>query len=175
MPKNTTLPPREQARRGRHRLCLQAASVFPDLTVEQNLWLGGYLKKRSSTARQAAEKIFARSTRLASLRTQPAGSLSGGERRLLEIFRALIMEPRLLLLDEPSIGLDPRAIDMVFEILHDLQHGEGKSIILAEQNVRKGLEFADVGYLIVSGEIATVATGKELLREETVKRVFLGT
>ncbi len=100
--------------------------------------------------------------------------LSGGERRLLEISRALVMEPEVLLVDEPSIGLEPRFIDMVFEILDDLQHNEGKTIIMVEQNAKKGLEFADIGYVLVSGELAMAGPGDELLKDPEVGRLFLG-
>ncbi|MEJ2174918.1 MAG: ATP-binding cassette domain-containing protein, partial [bacterium] len=100
--------------------------------------------------------------------------LSGGERRLLEISRALVMQPEVLLVDEPSIGLEPRFIDMVFEILDELQHKDGKTIIMVEQNAKKGLEFADIGYVLVSGELALAGTGKELLENPEVGRLFLG-
>ena len=107
-------------------------------------------------------------------RNQNAGVLSGGERRLLEISRALIMEPEILLVDEPSIGLEPRYIEMVFEILDDLQHHEGKTIVMVEQNAKKGLEFADVGYVLVSGQLAMADTGDNLLQNPEVGRLFLG-
>ena len=100
--------------------------------------------------------------------------LSGGERRLLEISRALIMEPEVLLVDEPSIGLEPKYIDMVFEILYDLQKNENKTIILVEQNAKKGLEFSDIGYVLVSGQTAIVGKGNDLLKNEEVGRLFLG-
>ncbi len=153
---------------------LQDKSVFPSMTVEENLWMGGYLMEKPEQAKEAAEKIFSKYSRLAERRTHAAGVLSGGERRLLEISRALVMEPEVLLVDEPSIGLEPRFIDMVFEILHDLQHGEGKTIIMVEQNAKKGLEFADVGYVLVSGETAIAGTGDELLENPEVGRLFLG-
>ena len=105
---------------------------------------------------------------------QKAGVLSGGERRLLEISRALIMEPEVLLVDEPSIGLEPRFIQMVFEILDDLQNTEGKTIVMVEQNAKKGLEFADIGYVLVSGRLAMAGTGDELLEDPEVGRLFLG-
>ena len=88
--------------------------------------------------------------------------LSGGERRLLEISRALVMNPEVLLVDEPSIGLEPRFIDMVFEILDDLQRGEGKTIVMVEQNAKKGLEFADIGYVLVSGRLAMAGPGQDV-------------
>jgi branched-chain amino acid transport system ATP-binding protein len=101
---------------------LQDQSVFPNMTVEENLWMGGYLMDKPDQAKETAEKIFAKYSRLAERRTHQARVLSGGERRLLEISRALVMEPDVLLVDEPSIGLEPRFIDMVFEILDDLQN-----------------------------------------------------
>jgi len=100
--------------------------------------------------------------------------LSGGERRLLEISRALIMDPTVLLVDEPSIGLEPRYIDMVFEVLTDLQRTAGKTIIMVEQNAKKGLEFADIGYVLVSGQIAMAGAGSDLLQDPEVGRLFLG-
>jgi branched-chain amino acid transport system ATP-binding protein len=153
---------------------LQDKSVFPDMTVEENLWMGGYLLDSPAQARQRADAIFAKYDRLAARRKHPAKVLSGGERRLLEISRALVMEPEILLVDEPSIGLEPRFIEMVFEILGELQHKEGKTIIMVEQNAKKGLEFADVGYVLVSGEIALAAPGRELLENPEVGRLFLG-
>jgi branched-chain amino acid transport system ATP-binding protein len=153
---------------------LQDNSVFPDMTVEENLWMGGYLMARPQQAKEAAERVFARYKRLADRRRQPARVLSGGERRLLEISRALVMDPKILLVDEPSIGLEPRYIDMVFEILTALQREEGKSIVMVEQNAKKGLEFADVGYVLVAGNVAKAATGRELLEDPEVGRLFLG-
>ena len=107
-------------------------------------------------------------------RNKPAKVLSGGERRLLEISRALVMKPSVLLVDEPSIGLEPRYIDMVFEILRDLQQNEKKTIILVEQNAKKGLEFADIGYVLVSGQTAIAGKGDDLLNNPDVGRLFLG-
>ena len=153
---------------------LQDKSVFPAMTVEENLWMGGYLMDTPAHAKEAAERIFQKYERLAARRKHPARVLSGGERRLLEISRALVMQPDVLLVDEPSIGLEPRFIDMVFEILDELQHKDGKTIIMVEQNAKKGLEFADIGYVLVSGELAMAGTGKELLENPEVGRLFLG-
>jgi branched-chain amino acid transport system ATP-binding protein len=153
---------------------LQDKSVFPAMTVEENLWMGGYLMDKPEQAKEKAEKIFEKYPRLAERRKHQAKVLSGGERRLLEISRALVMEPEVLLVDEPSIGLEPRFIDMVFEILDDLQNTEGKTIIMVEQNAKKGLEFADIGYVLVSGETAIAGTGDELLANPQVGRLFLG-
>ena len=153
---------------------LQDKSVFPGMTVEENLWMGGFLKNSPKEAKDAAERVFEKYPRLADRRKHQAKVLSGGERRLLEISRALVMDPEILLVDEPSIGLEPRFIDMVFEILHDLQHNDGKTIVMVEQNARKGLEFADLGYVLVSGELAIVGKGDELLENPEVGRLFLG-
>ena len=170
----TALSSSDKLRRAGIAYILQDKSVFPAMTVEENLWMGGYLMDKPAEAKEEAEKIFAKYSRLAERRTQRAGILSGGERRLLEISRALIMKPDVLLVDEPSIGLEPRFIDMVFEILADLQHTEGKTIIMVEQNAKKGLEFADIGYVLVSGEIAIAGSGDELLENPAVGRLFLG-
>jgi branched-chain amino acid transport system ATP-binding protein len=153
---------------------LQDKSVFPAMTVEENLWMGGYVMDKPARAKEVAEQVFEKYPRLAERRKQPAGVLSGGERRLLEISRALVMEPEILLVDEPSIGLEPRFIDMVFEILDDLQNNEGKTIIMVEQNAKKGLEFADIGYVLVSGQLAIAGPGDELLENPDVGRLFLG-
>lgn len=168
------LSPNDKLKRAGIAYILQDNSVFPDMTVEENLWMGGYLMDQADEAKEAAERIFNKYNSLARRRHQAARVLSGGERRLLEISRALVMNPRLLLVDEPSIGLEPRFIDMVFEILADLQHNEGKAIVMVEQNAKKGLEFADIGYVLVSGSIAMAATGDELLQHPDVGRLFLG-
>ncbi len=136
--------------------------------------MGGFLMDSPEQAKEAAERVLGKYPRLAERRHQRAGVLSGGERRLLEISRALIMEPEVLLVDEPSIGLEPRFIDMVFEILDDLQHNAGKTIVMVEQNAKKGLEFADIGYVLVDGALALAGPGDELLENEEVGRLFLG-
>ena len=170
----TKLSPKDKLRTAGVAYILQDKSVFPGMTVEENLWMGGYLMDKPAQAKEKAEEIFAKYPRLAERRRHVAKVLSGGERRLLEISRALVMDPEVLLVDEPSIGLEPRFIDMVFEILDDLQKGEGKTIIMVEQNAKKGLEFADIGYVLVSGEIAMAGRGDELLENPEVGRLFLG-
>ena len=144
------------------------------MTVEENLLMGGYIKDKQDESREEAEKILQKYERLRNRRSQPAKVLSGGERRLLEISRALVMKPNILLVDEPSIGLEPKYIDMVFEILGDLQKNEKKTIILVEQNAKKGLQFADIGYVLVSGETAIAGKGDDLLNNPDVGRLFLG-
>jgi len=170
----TKLTPSQKLAKAGIAYILQDKSVFPQMTVEENLLMGGFLKNKPAEAKIAAEEVFDKYSRLADRRDKPAGVLSGGERRLLEISRALVMQPKVLLVDEPSIGLEPRFIDMVFEILDDLQRKDGKTIIMVEQNAKKGLSFADIGYVLVSGETAIAGDGNDLLENPDVGRLFLG-
>ena len=153
---------------------LQSSSIFSAMTVEENLWMGGYLMKSAARARNCADDILKKYTNLGRRRKHPASVLSGGERRLLEICRTLMMDPDIILLDEPTIGLEPRYIDMVFEILGELQHGEGKTLLIVEQNARRGLQFADIGYVLASGCLVITGEGNELLRDPEVEKTFLG-
>ena len=170
----TNLTPAEKLKTVGIAYILQDNSVFPDMTVEENLLMGGYIKEKTEESHKEAERIFEKYERLRNRRNQKAKVLSGGERRLLEISRALVMRPNVLLVDEPSIGLEPKYIDMVFEILRDLQQNEKKTIILVEQNAKKGLEFADIGYVLVSGQTAIAGIGNDLLKNPDVGRLFLG-
>ena len=170
----TTLTPADKLKNAGVAYILQDNSVFPDMTVEENLLMGGFIKDNVEQSKVAAEEVLKKYTRLNERRNQKAKNLSGGERRLLEISRALIMNPEILLVDEPSIGLEPKFIDMVFEILGDLQKNEGKTIIMVEQNAKKGLEFADIGYVLVSGETVMADTGDRLLANPEVGKLFLG-
>jgi len=170
----TNLTPAEKLKTVGIAYILQDNSVFPDMTVEENLLMGGYIKDKIEESYQEAEKIFEKYESLRNRRNQPAKVLSGGERRLLEISRALVMKPTVLMEEEPSIGLEPKYIDMVLEILGDLQKNEKKTIILVEQNAKKGLQFADIGYVLVSGETAIAGKGDDLLNNPDVGRLFLG-
>jgi branched-chain amino acid transport system ATP-binding protein len=153
---------------------LQTSSVFPDMTVEENLFLGGHLLPSRRRAVEATERIFDTYPKLAERRAECAGALSGGERRLLELSRALITGPDIMLVDEPSIGLEPRAIDAVFEMLGRLQRVDGMTVVIVEQNVKKGLEFADVGYVLVAGRLALADRAARLLENPQVACLFLG-
>ena len=170
----TNLTPAEKLKTVGIAYILQDNSVFPDMTVEENLLMGGYIKDKTEESYEEAEKIFEKYDRLKQRRNQPAKVLSGGERRLLEISRALVMKPTILLVDEPSIGLEPKYIDMVFEILRDLQQNEKKTIILVEQNAKKGLEFSNIGYVLTSGKVVLAGQGNDLLNDPAVGRLFLG-
>jgi len=170
----TNLSPNEKLKDSGIAYILQDNSVFPSMTVEENLLMGGFLLDKTDDAKKAVDDVFSDYNRLKKRRNNKASSLSGGERRLLEIARALIMNPQVLLVDEPSIGLEPRFINMVFEILGDLQNNQGKTIIMVEQNAKKGLEFSDIGYVIVSGELVLADHGSQLLENPEVGKLFLG-
>ena len=170
----TSLTPNEKLKDSGIAYILQDNSVFPSMTVEENLLMGGFLLDKTADAKKAVDEVFSEYERLNKRRNNKASSLSGGERRLLEIARALIMNPKVLLVDEPSIGLEPRFINMVFEILQDLQRNQGKTIIMVEQNAKKGLEFCDIGYVIVSGELVLADYGNNLLENAEVGKLFLG-
>ena len=170
----TSLTPNEKLKESGIAYILQDNSVFPNMTVEENLLMGGFLLDKTADAKKAVDEVFSEYERLNKRRNNKASSLSGGERRLLEIARALIMNPKVLLVDEPSIGLEPRFINMVFEILGDLQSNQGKTIIMVEQNAKKGLEFCDIGYVIVSGELVLADYGSQLLEDPEVGKLFLG-
>jgi branched-chain amino acid transport system ATP-binding protein len=169
-----TLPASAKLKTARVAYVLQKDSVFPDMTVEENLLMGGYLLDRQADAKQAAENVLERYPKLKARRRERARVLSGGERRLLAISRALIMDPELLLIDEPSIGLEPRGIDMIFETLRELREERGKTLVLVEQNARKGLEFAEIGYVLAAGRLVKAGEGKRLLADPEMGRLFLG-
>ena len=132
----TSLTPNQKLSQAGIAYILQDKSIFPGMTVEENLWMGGFLKDKPQEAKRAAEQVFDKYPRLAARRKHKAGVLSGGERRLLEISRALVMNPEILLVDEPSIGLEPRFIEMVFEILDALPNKEGKTINIVDQHAK---------------------------------------
>jgi branched-chain amino acid transport system ATP-binding protein len=175
------LPASEKLGTARLAYVLQKDSVFPDMTVEENLLMGGYLLDLPSEAKRAAQAVLDRYPALQARRHERARVLSGGGRRLLEISRALIMDPEVLLIDEPSIGLDPRAIDMIFATLAERRltaRGRAtraaKPSSLSSRTRGRVLEFADVGYVLVAGRLVKAGHGKELLASPVMGRVFLG-
>jgi len=152
---------------------LQDSSVFPRMSVHENMLMGGYVFDDDERASRRAEELYDEFPILGDIRDQNAGTLSGGQRRLLELARALMVEPDVMLLDEPSIGLEPRFIDDVFERIEQL-NDLGTTILLVEQNAQKGLSVADRGFVLASGEIKFTGTGTELLNDEEVGRLYLG-
>ena len=151
----------------------QGSSIFPDMTVEENLLMGRYLRWRQGSPRTDLEALYTRFPRLTAFRSRPARTLSGGERRLLEIARSLLVSPRLLLLDEPSLGLEPRSLRGIFDTIRELNQA-GASILLVEQNAKKALEIAHHGYVLAAGQIVYQGSGHELLAHREIGRLFLG-
>lgn len=151
----------------------QERGLFPALTVWANLLLGAYILRDRAEIRRRAEFAAERFPIVARRRSELAGSLSGGEQKQLELARSLMLEPRLILLDEPSIGLEPRSRRLVFESIRRLA-GDGRSVLLVEQNARSGLAVADRGAVLVSGSVRLTGTGSELLADPEVGRLYLG-
>lgn len=151
----------------------QTESSFAALTVQENLRLGAYLVREKSIREERMEKVFRRFPALEERRKQLAGVLSGGERRMLEIGRFLMMEPHMVLLDEPSIGLAPQLVEMVYEQIHALR-SEGMTFLVVEQNVRKLLGVADYVYALEAGSNRYEGTPKRLTEEGRLAGLYLG-
>lgn len=147
--------------------------IFPTMTVMENLEMGGFIRKDKSNVKRDYENIFSRFPRLLERREQLAGTLSGGEQQMLAIGRALMSRPRLLLLDEPSMGLAPIIVKDIFSIIKDINK-EGTTILLVEQNANMALQAADRAYVIKNGEIDIEGPADELLCNENVKKAYLG-
>ena len=147
--------------------------IFPELTVDENLLMGGFLIKDKDLFEERLEKVTSNFPVLSKRGSQQAGTLSGGEQQMLAIARALMLEPKLLLLDEPSLGLSPKLVQEIFTIIKDL-HQAGVTILLVEQNVNQALKIADYGYVLTSGKIFLSGTYDELYEEEKVREMYLG-
>jgi branched-chain amino acid transport system ATP-binding protein len=147
--------------------------LFPGLTVRENLRLGSYLLSSRAQAREALEEVLGLLPFLGERARQLAGTLSGGEQQLLAIGRALMQRPRLLMLDEPSIGLAPRIVTVVFDLVARIR-AAGVSVLLVEQNVRQALALADRGYVLENGRVVLEGSGGELIEHPRVKRAYLG-
>ena len=147
--------------------------IFQELTVYENLMMGAYSMKDSSLFKTDLESIYERVPRLAERRNQIAGTLSGGEQQMLAMSRALMSHPKLLMLDEPSMGLSPLLVDQVFEIIKDINK-DGTTVLLVEQNAGKSLAISDRAYVLENGSIVLSGTGKELAASEQVQKAYLG-
>jgi branched-chain amino acid transport system ATP-binding protein len=147
--------------------------IFPLLTVMENLDLGAYLRKDKAGIKEDFEKVFELFPVLRERSNQAGGTLSGGEQQMLAIGRALMAHPKLLLLDEPSLGLAPILVDTIFEIIREINK-QGTTILLVEQNAQLALQFSHRGYVIETGEIALADTSTELLNNDQVKKAYLG-
>ena len=146
--------------------------VFLQMSVEENLQMGAYTRANAEIA-QSIEYVYEQFPRLKERRRQVAGTLSGGEQQMLAMGRALMSKPRLLMLDEPSMGLAPILVEQIFEIIRNL-HKDGTTILLVEQNAQMALSVADRGYVLETGAIVTTGTGAALLENDAVRRAYLG-
>ncbi|MBR6615580.1 MAG: ABC transporter ATP-binding protein [Lachnospiraceae bacterium] len=147
--------------------------IFQELTVYENLLMGAYTNKDQQKFKDDLETIYARFPRLAERRNQIAGTLSGGEQQMLAMGRALMCHPKLLMLDEPSMGLSPLLVDQVFELIKDINK-DGTTVLLVEQNAGKSLAISDRAYVMETGKIVLAGTGAELAASEMVRKAYLG-
>ncbi len=167
----TDRPPHEIVARGIAHIP-EGRQVFPELSVHDNLLLGGYTIKDKRLVHERVEEIYAHFPRLRERRSQLAGTLSGGEQQMTAIGRALVSGPQLLLLDEPSMGLSPKLVSDVFDIIEDIR-ARGATILLVEQNAHTALEIADYAHVLQTGEIALSGTGQEISSNDGVRRAYL--
>jgi branched-chain amino acid transport system ATP-binding protein len=151
----------------------QERTLFPLMTLWDNLLMGGHLLRDRALVRRRADAIAARFAIVSERRDDRAGALSGGQQKLVEIARALMLEPRLVLLDEPTMGLDPKARHTIFELVRELNE-EGRTILLVEQNARAGLAIADYGAVLDGGRVALSGPGPRLLEDPRVAELYLG-
>jgi branched-chain amino acid transport system ATP-binding protein len=152
----------------------QGRGTFPELTVEENLQVGAYVRKDRAQIRDDIDRNYTLFPRLGERRTQVAGSLSGGEQQMLAIGRALMSRPRLLLLDEPSLGLAPLIIQGLFGRFNELNKEEGVTMFIVEQNANLALDIADRAYVLEAGRIVLSGSAAELRANDAVRRAYLG-
>jgi branched-chain amino acid transport system ATP-binding protein len=167
------VPPHNRAEQG-IALVPEGRDLWPQMSVRENLELGAFGKQARPRVEESLGQVFSLFPRLEERVDQLAGSLSGGEQQMCAIGRALMSKPRLLMFDEPSLGLAPILVRQVFETVRHLHADEGLTILLVEQNLRKALEIADRGYVIETGRIKTEGPSKDLLQDETVRSAYLG-
>lgn len=147
--------------------------VFVDMTVLENLQLGAHVRTDANGVARDLARVFTLFPRLLERKKQLAGTLSGGEQQMLAVGRAMMSNPKLLMMDEPSLGLAPVLVEKIFDIIKRI-HDEGKTILLVEQNARAALEVADYGYILESGQIVLQGPGAELARNDAVRKAYLG-
>ena len=147
--------------------------VFANLSVYENLKLGAYTRKDKNEIAQSLEMVYESFPRLKERRNQSAGTLSGGEQQMLAMGRALMSKPRIVLMDEPSMGLSPIFVDEIFKIIQKIS-AEGTTVLLVEQNAKKALAIADRAYVLETGKIALSGDAKELMNNESIKKAYLG-
>ena len=147
--------------------------VFGDLTVLENLKLGAYIRNDKSGIEESLEKIYKRFPRLAERKSQLAGTLSGGEQQMLAMGRALMSNPKVIVMDEPSMGLSPLYVNEIFDIIEEI-HKSGTTVLLVEQNAKKALGIADRAYVLETGNIVLDGDAKTLMNDDSVKKAYLG-
>ena len=152
----------------------EGKSVIPELNVKENLALGGIWRKDKGDVENATQEVFELFPRLQERITQPADTLSGGERQMLAIGRALISRPQLLLLDEPSLGLAPLIIEQIFDAINQLRHRLGLTVVLVEQNAMSALKIADIGIIINVGSLIASGPSQDLLSDSNLRAAYLG-
>ena len=164
-----------------HRICdlgigqvAEGRQIFPNMSVLENLEMGAVIRRARQHKRQSIERAFDLFPRLAERRRQAAGTLSGGEQQMLAIARCLMGRPRLIMFDEPSLGLAPLVVRDVFAVIARLNHEEGLTIVLVEQNVALSLGLADRGYVLENGRIVMTGPGRELLADDRVRQAYVG-
>jgi ABC-type branched-subunit amino acid transport system ATPase component len=150
----------------------QVANVFTEMTVEENLEMGAFVLKGDLDARK--QRVYALFPRLKERRRQRAGKMSGGERQRVAMGSALMLDPKLVLMDEPSAGLSPKMVEMIFERIEHINEDGGPAILIVEQNARLSLRMADRGYVLASGQNRFEGSGRELLNDPEIGRLFLG-
>ena len=151
----------------------EGRQVFPNLTVEENLHLGAYTIKDKATIKNGIDRAYSLFPRLKERHWQKAGTLSGGEQQMLAVGRALMVKPKVLMMDEPSLGLDPILVKEIFEIIQRINE-QGNTILLVEQNAKKALEIADYAYVLETGELKLEGSGEELLNDDRIQEAYLG-
>jgi branched-chain amino acid transport system ATP-binding protein len=151
----------------------EGRGVFTRMTITENLQMGAYIRRDKSGIANDIERMFGIFPRLKERKDQLAGTMSGGEQQMLAMARALMSQPKVLLLDEPSMGLSPIMVDKIFEVVRDVS-GQGVTILLVEQNAQRALQIADRGYVMDSGEITMTGAGKDLLTDPKVREAYLG-
>ncbi|MDH1675513.1 ABC transporter ATP-binding protein [Comamonas aquatica] len=151
----------------------EGRGIFPQLTIEENLYMGAYTRTDKDGVAQDLEGVFTRFPRLAERRKQTAGTLSGGEQQMLAMGRAILSQPKLLLLDEPTMGLAPIMVDKIFEVIAYISQ-RGVTILLIEQNARLALEVSQRGYVLESGELTLQGPAHDLLHDPKVRAAYLG-
>jgi branched-chain amino acid transport system ATP-binding protein len=154
-------------------LCPEGRRLFQGLTVRENLLMGGYTSRDAARAGAALERVFALFPRIAERRGQLAGTLSGGEQQMVAISRALMAEPRLLLLDEPSLGLAPNLVQQIFDMIAEIRR-QGTTVVLVEQNASMALAIADHGYVMETGTITLSGPARSLLEDRDIIETYLG-